>query len=173
MGPSVIRIWILCGVPCLAFYQAHRHPLSFRRSAVTGTTVEELKEQCRKLGLPVSGRKADLVQRLESLHGKVPEEPGPTSAGTPATQAPSTAGNVVGAAYRLFIAEAMAPEVSNMTNGALEVGPVRRLLKSLETPGLVPTLPPALMGALGVAAAQATKVPPTPRAALLMSVVGR
>ena len=45
-------------------------------------TVNELKEKLKELGLPLSGKKSDLVDRLNASNEKVPEEESVTEEGT-------------------------------------------------------------------------------------------
>ena len=47
-------------------------------------TVNELKEKLKELGLPLSGKKSDLVDRLNASNEKVPEEESVTEEGTSA-----------------------------------------------------------------------------------------
>ena len=46
-----------------------------------GCTVIQLKEKLREAGLPVSGRKAELIERLALGTAAAPSQPAPAAAG--------------------------------------------------------------------------------------------
>ena len=40
------------------------------RRRISHTTVKELKEECKAMGLKVSGKKADLIERLDTYYAE-------------------------------------------------------------------------------------------------------